>query len=59
MRSCCRSAQLSVAGTTHALEARGIHVIEAPHPGPIPAGTTNGQSLLEVHEAFRTALRHV
>lgn len=34
-------------------------MIEAPHPGPIPAGTTNGQSLLEVHEAFRTALRHV
>ena len=54
-----RKAQRSVAGATQALAGRGVHVIEAPHPGPIPAGTTSGRSLLEVNEAFRSALKPV
>jgi hypothetical protein len=38
------------------LGGRGIQVLEAPHPGPIPAGVTKGRSLLEVNACLTRAL---
>lgn len=50
-----KKAQASVSGAADALEERGILLIEAPHPGPIPAGVTGGESLRAVADAFRAA----
>jgi uracil-DNA glycosylase len=52
-----RPAQRCVAGATELLSGRGVQVIRAPHPSPIPAGLTGGRSLREVEAAFREALR--
>jgi len=41
------------------LTQHGISLIEAPHPGPIPAASTRGKSLVEVNAAFAKALELV
>jgi len=52
-----RHAQRSIAASAEELVRRGITIIDAPHPGPIPAGVTHGQSLVEVNAAFSEAMR--
>jgi uracil-DNA glycosylase len=52
-----KHAQASIEGVAAELERRGIRVIEAPHPGPIQAGVTKGQSLLEVFQRVAQARR--
>ena len=52
-----KHAQRSVSPMTSDLAHRGVHVIETPHPGPIPAGVTQGRSLEEFHAALREAMR--
>ena len=47
-----KPAQASVASANDVLAARGIRVINAPHPSPIPAAATRGRSL----EAFNAAV---
>lgn len=54
-----KAAQRSVATLTSDLKARGIVVMETPHPGPIPAGTTKGRSLQEFHAALSSAMQLV
>lgn len=54
-----KAAQRSVATLTPQLEAQGILVMDTPHPGPIPAATTKGQSLQEFHGALSSAMRLV
>lgn len=51
-----KPAQKSILGASAELVARGIHVINAPHPSPIPAASTRGQSLREINAAFTEAL---
>lgn len=51
-----KPAQKSILGAATELAARDIHVIKAPHPSPIPAASTKGQSLREVNTAFTEAL---
>lgn len=55
-----KPAQASMAVGASDLRERGIVVIKAPHPSPIPAASTKGRSLLEfnaaVAEAYRIAL---
>ncbi len=51
-----RPAQRSVAGVADQLAERGIELIEAPHPSPIPAASTRGKSLMEIHAAFARAM---
>lgn len=48
-----KPAQRSVAGVADQLAERGIQLIEAPHPSPIPAASTRGKSLREVNAALR------
>jgi uracil-DNA glycosylase len=52
-----RPAQRSIAAARERLEARGVSVLEAPHPSPRLAATTGGQSLDAVAAAFVEALR--
>ena len=52
-----KKAQASVAGTATALAARGIELIQAPHPSPRPAARSQGRSLMEINAAFAEALR--
>ncbi len=54
-----KPAQRSVAGVADQLAQRGIELIEAPHPSPIPAGLTGGDSLVEVNAAFAKAKKLV
>ncbi len=54
-----KPAQRSVAGVADQLAERGIELIEAPHPSPIPAASTRGKSLVEVNAAFAKALKLV
>jgi uracil-DNA glycosylase len=54
-----RPAQRSIAGAAMQLEARGIAVLDAPHPSPIPAAATRGASLRKVNATFAEALRIV
>lgn len=54
-----RPAQRSIAGAAMQLEARGIAVLDAPHPSPIPAAATRGVSLRKVNATFAEALRIV
>lgn len=51
-----KRAQASVAGAATALVGRGVQVLQAPHPGPIPAGVTKGRSLQEVNACVTRAL---
>ncbi len=50
-----KPAQVSVGGARADLVARGITVIEAPHPSPISAGVTRGRSLAEFEAAVAVA----
>ena len=54
-----KPAQASVTSARDILRSRGIRVINAPHPSPIPAAATRGRSLHEfnvaVEEAFAEA----
>jgi len=50
-----KPAQACVAGAADALAARGIQVVNAPHPSPIPAAATRGRSLEEFNAAFAKA----
>lgn len=54
-----KRAQASIAPLRHEFAARGIRVIDAPHPSPIPAASTRGQSLIEFNAAVAEALRLV
>ncbi|EAP97875.1 hypothetical protein JNB_12963 [Janibacter sp. HTCC2649] len=50
-----RRAQASIAPDERDLRARGIEIIKATHPSPIPAASTRGRSLLEFNSALATA----
>lgn len=50
-----KPAQASVASAYDVLGSRGIHVINAPHPSPIPAAATRGRSLQEFNAAVAEA----
>lgn len=50
-----KPAQASVGSAYDVLGPRGISVINAPHPSPIPAATTRGRSLLEYNAAVAEA----
>jgi len=52
-----KPAQSSIAGAESDLAARGIRVIAAPHPSPISAGVTKGESLRLINEAVAQAHR--
>lgn len=54
-----RPAQASVAGAADVLAARGIRVINAPHPSPISAGATRGRTLDEFNAAVAEAYADV
>lgn len=54
-----KPAQRSVAGVADQLAERGIELIQAPHPSPIPAASTRGKSLMEVNAAFAKAMKLV
>ena len=50
-----KPAQASVASAYDVLRPRGIRVLNAPHPSPIPAAATRGQSLKEFNAAVAQA----
>lgn len=52
-----RPAQSSIAAAERDLNARDIQVISAPHPSPISAGVTKGESLRQVNDAVALAHR--
>ena len=54
-----RKARQSIAGAQAELAARGIQLITAPHPSPIPANRSRGRSLSEINAAFADAMRIV
>jgi hypothetical protein len=51
-----KPAQRSIAGAAVSLSARGVRVIDTPHPSPRLAAATRGRSLREVEGAFIEAL---
>lgn len=50
-----KPAQTSIAGYERDLRSRGVRVITAPHPSPISAGVTKGESLKLLNEAVAKA----
>lgn len=52
-----KPAQASIANAENDLRRRGVRVIKAPHPSPIPAASTRGRSLVEFNAAVVEALR--
>lgn len=50
-----KPAQASVASANDVLGSRGIRVINAPHPSPIPGAATGGHSLQEYNAAVAHA----
>lgn len=48
-------AQLGAGVARATLLRRGVVTLDAPHPGPIPAGVTKGESLLQLHDVLRRA----